>query len=321
MQRTVLTIATGKKLYIDMACNLARSFWLWNADSGIDFHIATDQPEGLADDVKEHVKTIMLNPGELGEGFSSKLYLDKLAQNGQTLFIDADCLIFGNLENVFERFQRRPVSVVGGYIANGEWFGDTEKICRAFNVPHMPKFNGGIYYLEKGETASQVYQTARDLEKRYDDIGFVRLRNRPNDEVLISLAMQLHNQVPIPDDGTILSDPQACPGGYSIDVLDGKRWLYNPPAPHKLHREWYPFTRVSPLVVHLLGPYTNDYPYKREVFKLKKAINKRPAALTTILAFITIEAPARAKTFAKNVFRPVYHLLFGVRKAKLSDRI
>ncbi len=174
MTRNVITIATGKYLYLEFAFNLARSFLWWNKDTGINFYLITDLDIALPFDLKDKIKIKLIKPDEVGSGFSSKLYLDKLAPQGQTLFIDSDCLVFSNLLYLFERFKGHAVSVVGTFIKDDEWFGDIGKIRSSFNLPHLPKFNGGIYYLEKGEKANAVYDTARELEKSYDEIGFVR---------------------------------------------------------------------------------------------------------------------------------------------------
>ncbi|TDG35293.1 hypothetical protein EZJ43_14455 [Pedobacter changchengzhani] len=320
MNRNIITLATGKKFYFDLAINLARSFILWNRDSNIDFYIVTDLPNQLPLDLLNDIKIISIQPNEFGLGFTPKLFLDKVAPPGQTLFIDSDCLIFGNLIKVFERFKGKKVSVVGDYITNGEWFGDIRLICEKFNIPHLPKFNGGIYYLESSEKASEVYSLAREIEKKYDEIGFVRLRNRPNDEVIMALAMQIHNMEPLIDDGTIMSDPQACQGGYEIDVISGERWLLNS-FKHPLHQSWYPFKKVEPLVVHFLGSYTQNYPYKREVYRLEKHLNNKLNWHTDLYSKVTIEAPARFKEQFKILFRPVFRLLFGTRRIIKSERI
>ncbi|MES2267305.1 MAG: hypothetical protein V4520_11115 [Bacteroidota bacterium] len=304
-----------------MAANLARSFLLWHSYTDIQFKLITDQQDLIPADLKHKIQVHAISHGEFGEGFSSKLHLDEFASEGQTLFIDSDCLIFDNIEFLFERFKGRAVSVVGNYIKDGEWFGDIKSIITRFNIPHLPKFNGGIYYLEKGATASSVYTTARKLEAEYDSIGFVRLRNRPNDEVLMSLAMQLHSQEPILDDGTIMSDPQACPGGYQIDVIKGKRWLLNPRAPSPLHQHWYPFTKVSPAIVHFLGYYTTHYPYKREAYRLYKFSNSKLNLWAKLKALWGIEMPMRIKTTIKQKLRPIYRLLLGTRKVTMSERV
>ena len=304
-----------------MAANLARSFLHWHAGSDIIFQLVTDLPDAVPSDLADKIDVITIQKDELGGGFSPKLHLDRLVSDGQTFFIDSDCLIFENLNLLFERFQDHDVSVVGGYIQEGEWFGQIESVCKRFNVPHIPKFNGGLYYIEKGSKASSVYATARELESSYDEIGFVRLRGHPNDEVLMALAMQLHGQTPIFDDGTIMSDPQACPGGYMIDVIGGRRWLYNPPPPHPLHRAWNPYSRVSPAIVHFLGFYTKHYPYKREATRLSRKLSNQLTWANEMAIILQTEYPERMKIVFKNVFRPLYHLLFGVRTPNQSERL
>jgi hypothetical protein len=320
-QRQVITIATGKKLYTDLAVNLARSFFWWHPHSDIKFQIVTDVPDFLPNDLTGRVQLILIKPGELGEGFSPKLHLDKLVSDGQSLFIDSDCLIYGDLSSVFEKFKGHAVSVIGTYVSSGEWFGDIGSVCKKFNIPHFPKFNGGLYYLEKGQMASAVYKQARLLEPQYDEIGFIRLRNRPNDEVIMALAMQLHRQQPIAEDGTVMSDPQACPGNYIIDVVNGKALLENPAMPSPLHREWYPFHKVSPLIVHFLGYYTMHYPYRLDVYRLKYAAQKRLNWSVKAYGSLAIEYPERFKIFIKNMLRPLFHGVFGKRKIKQSPRV
>ena len=307
MTRNVITIATGKELYVKLAINLARSFFWWHKETDINFILVTDLTLELPADLINKIQLRAINADEVGTGFSSKLYLDRLAPQGQTLFIDSDCLIFGNLNWLFERFKGHAVSVVGNYIKDGEWFGNITEVRKAFNLPHIPKFNGGIYYLEKGEKASAVYETARELEKRYDEIGFVRLRNKPNDEVLMALAMQLHEQRPIVDDNTVMSDPQAYPGEFYVNVITGKRWLSNGNE------------KIAPAIVHFLGDYTHHYLYKINVYRLQELYNN--SMLTELIGLTTIKYPSLIKTNLKNIFRPIYHFIGGYRKIKPSDRL
>lgn len=301
--------------------NLARSFYYWNRNENINFYLATDRPGQLPADVRPYVKLIVLKEGELGTGFSPKLHLDKLAPAGQTLFIDSDCLIYGKLSRVFEAFRGHAVSVIGNYVSGGEWFGDVSSVCKKFNVGQMPKFNGGIYYIENGAIAAGVYRQARGLEKQYDAIGFVRLRGRPNDEVVMSLAMALSGQAPVADDGTIMSDPQACQGEYHLDVIKGKTRLVNLPYPDKRHQDWYPFVTVSPLIVHFLGYYTLQYPYRFDAYKLKMAAENRLNIWSSAYGLLRIEYPERLKTFLKDILRPAFRLLFGARRVKQSERL
>lgn len=317
----VLTIATGKKLYLDMAINLARSFWLWNSESGIKFYLATDQPGLLSEDVKGYVNIISLKPGELGLGFSPKLHLDELAPQGQTLFIDSDCLVYGDLLPLFEKFKGHTVSVIGNYIEDGEWFGDVSSICKKFNITHLPKFNGGIYYIENGAKAASVYETARNFESQYDDIGFVRLRGRPNDEVLMALSMQLNHEAPVDDDGSVLAEFVNFQSGIKSDLLNGVAELYNKPGHPAYQKNWH-LTIARPLVVHFLGHHNHIMPYTKEVEQLKYIYAaKYPHKAAIALSYFKITLPSVLISSFKSLMRPVYRLLFQTRKIKKSERI
>ncbi len=319
-QRNVLTIATGKKLYIDFAVNLARSFFLHNSESDIRFYIVTDNILLIDLDILNKVNLLEVSPGELGEGFSTKLHLDKLIPQGQTLFIDSDCLIFGNLDIVFERFKGNSVSVVGSYISSGEWFGDVATICNIFNVPHYPKFNGGIYYLEKGDVTTEVFSKARELEKKYDEIGFIRLRNRPNDEVIMAVAMQLFNQKPICEDGSILGEFVNFKSGVDLNIFTGKALLYNKPG-HKNFQSNWPLQLGKPLVVHFLADYTSRYPYTTEIKKLELQKTNLPFIVINIYAYLFFTLPWHLKFYLKQLLRPIYSFFFGTRSIKKSERI
>jgi len=319
--RYVLTIATGKKLYVDLAANLARSFLYWHAGSDIIFQLVTDQPELVPGDVYNKIQVITVKAGELGLGFSPKLHLDKLVTGGQTLFVDSDCLVYGDLSAAFEKFKGHNVSVVGNYISSGEWFGDIKEICKKFDIKQMPKFNGGLYYLEKGDKCTQVYQLARQLEAQYDEIGFMRLRGRPNDEVLMALAMELNQQAPITDDGGILAEFVNFQSGIKSDLLKGRAELYNDPVNPGYQKNWH-LTIAKPVVVHFLGYHNQVMPYIKEAKQLNYLFaHEWPQNMAKLLTFLQVTIPVVSVTYIKNMFRPAYTFLFGNRKIKKSERI
>jgi hypothetical protein len=321
LNKQILTLATGKILYVKLAINLARSFHYWNKGSNISFIIVTDLPELIEDDVLNYIHVITIPVGKFGSGFSPKIHLDELVPIGSTLFIDSDCLIFGKIDPIFDKFSGHSVAVVGSYISKGDWYGNIKSLCERLKVPHIPKFNGGLYYLESGEEAKRIYKTARDLEKEYDCLGLQKFRNKAADEIIMSVAMQLHSVVPIPDDGKIMSDPFACPGNYKIDIKNGKTSLVNPPAPNPLHRPWYKFHKVSPIIVHFLGAHTNDYQYKVEVAKLPLLLTGRFDLYQKLKILLQLTIPELGKIYFKNIFRPLYKYLFGNRKIHVSERL
>lgn len=321
MQRSILTIATAKPAYVRMALTLARSFLKWNADSGIGFLLVTDQKFELPKELGS-VKVIRIEPGALGKGFAPKLHLDQLAPTDATLFIDADCLCFGELTSVFKRFRGRDVSVVGGSISHGDWFGDVAGVCAHFGLPSLPKFNGGIYYLERGVKANAVYRRARELEREYDTLGLVRLRQSPNDELLMAIAMAIEGCSALPDDGTILGDPLSCPRIGEIDVIRGIAKLSNPPPGNVDHSVSYPVRAIQPRVLHFLGDYTSHSSYRAARGTLEFAqASGLPVSVVSPLIAALYKRPALAWKRVKPLIRPAFHRAFGVRRIKTSERV
>jgi hypothetical protein len=319
--RAVLTIAVGKPLYRRLAINLLRSLLYWHPESDLRFVLATDQTEPLPSDLAS-VEIVALAPRQYGEGFSPKLHLDRLGPAEKTLFVDADCLCVGSVDSVFARFKDRAVSVVGGAISQGEWFGDVESVCQRFAVRALPKFNGGIYYVEKGDICSSVYSKARELEEHYDSLGLVRLREKPNDELLIAISMAIHGLKAIPDDGSVLSSPFEAPTQLEIDVFKGRSVLVNPFPPNPQHQSWYPLHEVHPVLVHFLGDHHSRYEYCAEAFKLRFwNRNRLVLVVLPFMAMLFITWPGQMWQAAKNALRPAYRRCFGVRRLKPSERI
>jgi hypothetical protein len=307
-------------VYLDMAIALARSFLWWHRDSPIDFYLATDSAAALPADLSG-IKVLKFQPGELGKGFSMKLKLDQLMRAEQTLFIDADCLCVGPLAPVFDRFAGRAVSVVGGAVTEGEWFGDIATTRAHFGLTQIPKFNGGVYYLERGEKANRVYERARQLETRYDELGLVRLRDCPNEELLMSISMSLEDCEGIDDDGTIHGELFAAPLLLGIDVLRGHARLANPPPPDPAHRPGYPVREIEPVIVHFLGDFTTKWPYRSEEKLLRLVSLKRlPPWLARLWVGLTYRYPAMWAERVRGGLRPLYRRVFGYRRVHAGER-
>lgn len=316
--KKILTLAAGKKIYADMAISLGLSVRHW--DPKYHFQIATDLPTEFFP--KELDFEILRFPeGALGVGFSSKLRLDLITTSEKTLFIDGDCLVYGELDSIFDRFSGQPVSVVGGTISEGEWFGDVKSVLRKLGLKEMPKFNGGIYYLERGPVCSSVYARARELESQYDELGLVRLRGRPNDELLMALAMAEFGMKAIPDDGMIMGDLYSYSGIPSLNILRGRTLLRNPPKSSSIHRDWNPLSKANPLIVHFLGDAHNLPEYRADVLALNLYKRGIPAFLSRFISCFLLLYPGKTKRFLKNLMRPYFHFIFGIRRINQSERV
>ena len=320
IDRAVLTIATGKPIYIQMAVNLARSFKWWHKDSDIKFAIATDQANLIPPDLLD-IQIIELQPNQYGQGFSPKLHLDKISPADKTLFIDADCLCVGSLESVFEKFKGHTLSVTGKTINSGDFFGDVKSTCERFTLNYLPYFVGGLYYFEKSDLCTNIFDAARQLESQYDEIGLIRLRGRPNEEPLMAIAMSMHGQTPIPEDGSIKAEPMFYPSGITIDVIRGNATLYNSPD-HPSYCLTWGLTQAQPLIVHFHCSNAERPPYTRECLKLEKIIHDGwNPWVANIYAFAKLSVPQMLNDLLKDTFRPIYRKLFGTRSVRSSERI
>lgn len=315
--RGVITLATSKMTFVDMAFDLARSFLYWNRDPALRFSLITDLDFALPDDLKP-IDVVRIAPGSLGQGFSPKLHLDSLVQADQTLFIDADCLCFGPLDYVFDRFADRKVGVVGRTLSTGQWFCDIERTRARFNLGPMPHFNGGLYYLERSEETTAVYRRARELEAQYDEVGLMRLRGRANDEIILSIAMAERRWMPVPEDGTILGNFDTIyPVVHELDVLSGVCRMSNPPPGDPQHLADHPVREARPRIVHFLDYGTDRWPYRTEALKMRLVQIKRlPVPLARWLATGAVGVPGRFDDSFRATFRPVYRKLFGTRSIK-----
>ena len=317
--RAAFTIAVGKPIYIKMALALARSFLRFNRDNGIRFALVTDRPisDRPADLIE--IEWIQIAKREFGDGFTPKLYLDRIAPADRAMFIDADCLCVASLAPAFDAFAGRAVAVIGRRIEDGEWFGDVAAIAARLGVTGYPRFNGGVYYLERGESCSAIYETAREILPRYDELGFVRLRSSPNDEVIMAAAMALHGAEAIPETGTIMNTLMAAPGGLSIDVLDGHAVLRNPRS-HPAYNAWYTLEEMRPALVHFLGRDVADHPYRTEILVLERVAAGWPDAAARAYGTVRSKVPWVLGDLAKNLARPLYRAAFGTRGVRATAR-
>lgn len=317
--RSVLTLGLGKSIYIQMASTLARSFRCWHRNSNIQFALVTDQPSKVPKDVREFAEILPVDPGQFGSGFSPKLHLDKLVPADQTLFVDADCLITGSLDPVFEKFSGRSVSTVGRMISEGDWWGDVGERCKKVGVDEVPLLVGCVYYLEDDPTSSRVYETARSLEDQYERLGLIPLRGSPNEEPLVSLGMALHGQEPISDDGRIKADAMSYPSSIEVDVFEGKALFMDHTDQKNLTGT---LREARPIIAHFNDTHAEKPPYTREATKLRKVQAEGwPLWVAEMYAIARHTILYRSLESTKDILRPLYRSLFGTRSVKENPRV
>jgi hypothetical protein len=137
----------------------------------------------------------------------------------------------------------------------------------------------------------------------------------------MALAMELNQQVPVPDDGSILAEFVNFQSGIKSDLLKGFAELYNDPANPSYKPNW-PLKLARPVVVHFLGHYNQVMPYIKEIKQLQYlSAHKWSQGMTKFITFVQVTLPFETILFVKNKLRPLYRSLFGFRKIEKSERI
>jgi hypothetical protein len=315
LKRGVVTIAIGDEIYREMAYALARSFRLHNDIAEIAFVLVTDRVGEVPSDLGwVRKRSPVSDPADC---FCHKLYLDRYCDGyDAVLFIDADSLIFGRLDIVFEKLSGRSVAVIGGTMCDGEWCGDVRFRCDQLGLASVPAFNGSVYAIEPGDEATQVFSDARALRSRYDQLGIALLAGHHNEEPLISLALAKHGMVANYDDSSIKVDAMCASGRVHCGLRSGcVVAAVNP-------RNWLPARQgpVRPVIFHFNATFAERWPYT----SLSRALRFHyqcymPWVFASGVAFAA-SIPERMQDFLRDSLRPFHRRLFGVRPVRQGER-
>ena len=289
---SVITFATNKQSYLELALNCARSILLHN---DISIYIVSNLNSPIPDTLKNNVFILPPLPGHAEMGIGMKLHIDQYLQTTHSLFIDSDCLVYGSLNSIFEAAMGNDVSVAGNITAAKNWCGheQAETIKQNFGVDDLIRYNGGLYYLKRSDTTTKIFDKARAIGQKYDDYGFDRIGKWINEEAPISIAMMLDHQKPIADDGQFMTDLFTDGRPNVLNVLTGDIKLENPAPPAPRHRPWYPAV-YSPVILHFGGSSIKTYPYNAQVMLLKLNELQLPIWLSSLFVTIFYDIPYKS---------------------------
>jgi hypothetical protein len=263
-QSGIITYAYGASYYVEMAKSLARSLRLHSPN--VPRAIVTDNPNDQ--ELIELFDYVISFREEYGSNVRQKLHAYDYSPFEYTLFIDSDCIAVRDINFIFDDFKGRSFSVPGNvYLQAGDkdTFVELDEILKRFNLTKLPKFNGGLYYFEKNDTAKAFFETTLEFASDWKKLGISEFRgDGPNDERIFGLAMMLHNQSMFEDNGQMMRTPIGLRGSFDVDAIRGQSTFqkYN--------------QVVSPALVHFACVWAEHPVYHREVSKLKN-LNKDSA--------------------------------------------
>jgi hypothetical protein len=245
----IITIAIGKK-YAKQAKYLALSCKLNASDTRR--AVITDKPELLND-----FYDIIIHWDNNDDPFSVKTRIFELSPFDNTLYLDADSLVYNPIDEYWNYLENNNYVYEGAKLTQGEWYFNIEKICKTLNVPWIPKFNSGMLLFNKDERAKQIFDTAYyyfiNHKKEGIDIPFFRGKNYP-DEPAFAIALAKSNMEPVNDNGC-----------FSRTLIGAKKIKLN--ISKHIAQIYKNGQTMRPLVVHFCGRKNALY-YLREKFRL-----------------------------------------------------
>jgi hypothetical protein len=263
MSRGFLTIAYGGADYIRMAVALARSIRQFNPESQL--AIVTDSNSSSLANLFNHRIPIDL---AYGQGVLQKLHVDRYTPFDETVFIDSDCLVFGDVDQLWEMYEPARSRGFGVFSWNqlsqeDSHYGVTNmRHCMStLSVQKIAAFNSGLFYFNKSNIANRVFQSSRTIANQAFELGLSRFKNSSvADEPVLGLAMAVNNVSALPwDDGNAMCTPTAnrLQHFMSLNVLRGQSSFI---------RDGF---TVNPLVVHFHLHFQQSYVYLREMRRLE----------------------------------------------------
>jgi hypothetical protein len=309
-KRSIITVAVGKPYYLNLALNLARSFLLWHKNSELEFLLLTDNPGYFKTFLNQpKVKVKALNVSEAEKSFTSKFLLIDHIEAEQNLFIDCDCLIYQPLDSVFDQMDLYDFTAIGKKQTEGTFFCDIRAIIKRFGIKALPTFVGSVYFFKNNNTARAIFAKAIELKAKYDELGFVRLRDKENEEPLFALAMALNNQDPIADNYKVKADLMYYTK-WRTNVLKGEVNLYKQESQEPAHHR--------PAIVHFNDKFSEGYQYL--IDELRLANPNQNSLVSTMKGRFAYQFPQQLLNLVKVLLRQLYHQLLGPSAVKKNKR-
>ena len=197
MTKGFITIATGKEEYYALAQNLLRSYRRFCRET-LPFAILADRENEYTAEFDD----VIIFPDGASNSYLDKLCLAEHAPYDITIFIDADCLAFGDLNVLFDHFREADdVSCFGRVLPLEDktgWFEYENLGELQQKVTYVVGLHGGIYYIRRGQTSRKVFEDARSFIPDYPKFRFKGKFDTPGDEPLVALAMAVNGCRPIP---------------------------------------------------------------------------------------------------------------------------
>ena len=268
MTKGFITIATGDKQYYKIAANLLLSYRCFS-ESPCPFAIIADEENeytALFDDV------IITN--EAKRSFLDKFLILKLCPYDETIFLDADCLAYGDLNKYWEFFKdATDFSAVGSNFDlsdnNGAWYnldgiGEYGKL-----IKYKTKIHAGVMFVRNTNKLEKLYRDYMEMCDSFDTLYF-HTCPFSIDECVLGVALPLNNMKAVEENPQLIASYPALTT-LKVDMM--KRELqYSTP--------WH--DTVNGILLHWGTAQTRQPLYKFNVECLEYLVSEKKTFLNEV---------------------------------------
>ena len=261
VNRGFITIATGSEHYYKLAANLLQSYRHFSPHPYPFAILAEEENQYTAqfDDV------ILIDDST--HSFMDKLLLLKYCPYDETIFVDADSLVYGDLNQYWDLFANATdFSAIGINVPRdqeeGVWYNIEDIGEYGKRISYKVRVHSGVCFIRQSEKLSQLYDDCLDIIKHYDELNFHQWA-ACKDECTLGLAMPLNEMKAVKAGTLLVTYPLAT--YLNADLLHGKL---------QYSTEWQGYVEKG-LLLHwgTLQTYTPLYEF--EASCLHHMINRR----------------------------------------------
>ena len=193
MSKGFVTIATGNDRYYRMARNLLRSY-RQNCSTPVPFAIIADRENEYT---KEFDNVVILdNPTH---SWMDKMRLLDVCPYDESLFIDADCLVYQDINFLWDLYSDADdFSCFGEALpldAQGGWF--TAQAAAFYPIQFCTHLHGMLYFIRKSDMLKRMQSVCDDIIENYSKIQFRGFNDQLADEPVYALAMAVLGLHPV----------------------------------------------------------------------------------------------------------------------------
>ena len=193
MTRGFVTVATGKEHYYVLARNLLRSY-KDNCKKPVRFAVIADEENEYTEEFDDVV--ILKNASR---SWMDKMEILRVCPYDENIFIDADCLIYKDVNFLWEIYKRADdFSCFGKELpldSKEGWF--TREAAEKYPIHFITHLHGIMYFVRRGNKIDEMYRLCQKIISDYYSITFRAFNNILADEPVFALAMSVMNFHPM----------------------------------------------------------------------------------------------------------------------------